>query len=289
MIRPLQPSDAPALLHLLERSLPFEEISAPLLGEKIWEDPDFDPRTAWVEEQEGVLRGCAMTVQRNQRAYLKFLAVHPEHRNLGLGRDLLQQAEQGLCVQAVRVAESNPNYLTPGVDVRYTVGLLFLEKHGYRKVGETYNLHCDLSADAFAAEASPDGLCVRRASSGDWAEVRAFLRCHFAGWEHEVARMMRNLPVSLHLAWSGDRLVGFAGYDGNNVGHGWFGPMGTDPSCRGLGVGRILLRRCLADLKAQGREHCVIPWVGPYGFYARHSRSRIDRVFWRYEKTLLAQ
>jgi GNAT superfamily N-acetyltransferase len=33
---------------------------------------------------------------------------------------------------------------------------------------------------------------------------------------------------------------------------GWFGPMGTHPDLRGLGIGSILLKRCLKDMKRNG-------------------------------------
>lgn len=284
-LRPLKEFDGEALLSLLRRSLPFDELSPGLVREKVWGDPDFCARNAWVVEgPDGGLKGFAMGVERNGRGYLKFLCVDPDHRADGLGGRLLEVVEKGMSATTIRVAESNPNYLVPGVDVRHTVGLLFLDKHGYQKVGETYNLLCDLQGDVFEEEPPSTGLRIDRARSQDWPGVELFLARVFPGWLHEVGVMMKNTPVSLHLAWKDGQVVGFSGYDGNNLGHGWFGPMGTDPEQRGLGVGRILLRRCLSDLRAQGHKTCVIPWVGPYGFYARHSLSRIDRVFWRYEK-----
>ena len=282
-MRPLRDSDREALLALLTRCLPFDRFSPELVQEKVWNDPGFSIDNAWVVEGES-LEGFALGVERNDRGYVKFLCVDPEVRNRGIGSRLLTQVEERLQSPSWRVGESNPNYLVPGVDVRHTVGIVFLEKHGYQKVGETYNLHCDLANDEFLDESPREGLRVARALREDWQAIEAFLLRVFPGWVHEVGVMMKNDPISLHLAWRGEQLVGFSGYDGNNLGHGWFGPMGTDPDQRGLGVGRILLRRCLADLKAQGHQECVIPWVGPYGFYARHSLSRIERVFWRYEK-----
>lgn len=221
-----------------------------------------------------------MAVRREGKSTVKFLLVPPESRRRGLGARLLEAAEASLPPGPIRIAESNPNYLVPGVDVRYTAGLLFLEKRGYKKFGETYNLVCDLRQDF--PEEEREG--VRRAQTGDRDAVMAFLDQHWAGWKYEVAKMFENDPVSLHLAWEGQRLRGFSGYDGNNLGTGWFGPMGTDPERRGAGLGGILLRRCLADLKAQGHEQAIIPWVGPYGFYHKQCGARIDRVFWRYEK-----
>ena len=294
MLRPLVAADIGPLLELWKRSLPFDGCDAALVQEKVWQDPDFDPQMAWVSGEGQRLDGFALGVERNGKSYVKLLCVDPDRRNRGLGSRLLQTLEERFTQPEIRVGESNPNYLVPGVDVRHTIGSLFLEKHGYSRFAETYNLQCELQDDSFEDRLplgppsfEPESIPVihiERARPEHWSKLQQFLSQHFPGWLYEVGRMLQNEPVSLHLAWKDQQLLGFSGYDGNNVGHGWFGPMGTDPNQRGLGVGRILLRRCLADLKAQGRCHCIIPWVGPYGFYARHSHSRIDRVFWRYRK-----
>ena len=279
-MRQLRPQDAPALLHLWNRSAEFDPITLDLLREKVWEDENFH-RGGTLVCGDGQLDGFVMSLRRDTgKNYLKFLLVAPERRRQGLASKLLETAEASLPCGPFRVCESNPNYLLPGVDVRYTAGLLFLEARGYAKIGETYNLVCDLSQPF--PEEGREG--IRRAQPADRDTVMAFLQQHWPGWQFEVGRMFENDPISLHLAFAEGRLLGFSGYDGNNRGTGWFGPMGTDPAARGTGVGGILLRRCLADLKRQGHEQAIIPWVGPYGFYSKQCGARIDRVFWRYEK-----
>ena len=81
-------------------------------------------------------------------------------------------------------------------------------------------------------------------------------------------------------------MIGFAAHDANNVGTGWFGPMGTAPEFRGRRIGEVLLKRCLADTRAQGLTQATIPWVGPTEFYERTVRARITRRFVRLEKRL---
>ncbi len=66
----------------------------------------------------------------------------------------------------------------------------------------------------------------------------------------------------------------------------WFGPMGTAPEARGLGLGGVLLRRCLADQRDAGLSSAQIGWVGPLGFYARAVGARAQRVFWLYRRDL---
>lgn len=292
-MRPLEAGDEGPLLDLWNLAAEFDPMSRPLLREKVWDDPNFDPELCWVTQDASGLSGFAMGIQRPGRevAYVKLLVTRPDLRRRGLASQMLERLEQQFLargVKSLRVAESHPNYLQPGVDVRYTPGLLFFQaRHYQRVVGETYNLHCDLSQDDFSTTAEERTLAqiqFARARPEDRESVMEFLAQHFPGWTFEVGRMFANRPVSLHLARQTKEILGFSGYDGNNLGTGWFGPMGTAPEARGLGLGRILLRRCLNDLQAQGHTSCVIPWVGPYGFYARHSRSRIERVFWRFER-----
>lgn len=276
--RAVETADLAALVALWNASAAFDPVTETLLQEKVWGDADFRPSACLVDPD---FRAFGMGVDRpNGKGYVKFLLVHPEHRRRGLGTALLQQLEENLRSPILRVCESHPNYLVPGVDVRYTPALLMLEKRGYQKVAETFNLICDLN-QTFDDLDRPG---IRRAEPTDQPSVMAFLAEHFALWQPEVARMFANRPISLHLAQDGNELIGFSGYDGNNLGTGWFGPMGTHPQRRGAGVGGVLLRRCLADLKNQGLHSAIIPWVGPYGFYSHHCGARIDRVFWRYEK-----
>jgi GNAT superfamily N-acetyltransferase len=195
-------------------------------------------------------------------------------------------------VASVRVGESAPNYLTPGLDARYTPGVLFFEKHGYRRIGETCNLEVELDVRPWdtgteEAELAARGYTIRRAEKGDFGAIRAFLRDHWPAWIAEVEVALSNRPATLHLAWKAGEVVAFAAYDANNIGLGWFGPMGTAPSARGQGLGGVLLRRCLHDQRAQGHRRAIIPWVGPIAFYAHHADAALARIFYRYEKDLV--
>ncbi|GAA3446682.1 hypothetical protein [Planomonospora venezuelensis] len=58
------------------------------------------------------------------------------------------------------------------------------------------------------------------------------------------------------------------------------------PAARGLGAGRVLLRRCLAETRAAGLVRAQISWVGPLGFSSRAVGARAERVFWLYRRDL---
>lgn len=297
-LRPLSPGDADWLLALWNESAEHDSMSPRLLQEKVWGDPDFRPSTALAAEHDGAPLGFAVGVLRTAagkpQGYVKLLAVRNDSQRLGIGRLLLQNVESVLGQSgalAVRLGESLPNYLVPGVDVRYEGACGFFEARGYRRFDETCNMTVSLDADEFDTKAGErelarSGVVLRRARPADGAAVKQFLDRHWPPWRHEVALSLGRQPPALHLAFRGDELVAFSAFDGNNTGCGSFGPMGTAPRARGLGIGQVLLRRCLRDIKAGGFRQATIPWVAPTGFYTRFVGARLTRRFNRYEKVL---
>ena len=324
-LRPLRPDDTEAAVALWNASAPYDPLTPTLFDEKVWAEPSpgarlvasGDPEPPEAEEPPsrepvfhsfpvpgsrpredaglvGLAVGALWGAPNQTRGTVKMLCVAPEARRQGIGGKLLAEVEAGLQAlgaETVRVAECSPNYLVPGVDLRYTPGWLFVQKHGYENAGEAVNMHVDLAAERWdtsekEAALAGAGVSVRRARAEEEAAVVAFLEANWPAWIPEVAGTFAQEPVSLHLAWRGDALLGFSAHDANNVGTGWFGPMGTAPEARGLGIGGVLCRRCLRDLRAQGREAATIPWVAPVGFYAHHAGAHVSRVFHRFEKRL---
>ncbi|MEM6325606.1 MAG: GNAT family N-acetyltransferase [Bacteroidota bacterium] len=296
-IRDLQPADADALLALWNRSAPYDPMTPDLLAEKIWQEPNPGPRlvaTSASGEVWGVSVGAMWGPPNESRGTIKMLAVAPEKRRQGIGGALLSETEAGLAAlgaETLRIAECSPNYLVPGVDLRYTPGWLFVQKHGYTSAGEAVNMHVNLLADEWdTSEKERDldasGVEVRRATEADRGGVMAMLAENWPAWQPEIANTFAQQPVSLHLALRTEAVLGFSAYDANNRSTGWFGPMGTAPEARGLGIGGVLCRRCLRDLAAQGQASATIPWVAPVGFYAHYAGAHVSRVFHRFEKTV---
>ena len=296
-IKTLRQPDTPALLALWNRSVPYDALTTGLLHEKVWNEGHPGPRLAAFQGDDmvGFAMGAMWGPPNETRGTVKLICVAPERRREGIGGRLLAEVEAGLAemgAEAVRVAECSPNYLVPGVDLRYTPGWLFVQKHGYAHVGEAVNMHVDLRAEDWSTSENERGLAekgvdVRRASPGDRQPVMEFLDKHWPAWRPEIANTFRQSPVSLHLAMREDAILGFSAYDANNAGTGWFGPMGTAPEARGLGIGGVLCRRCLGDLRAQGLAAATIPWVAPVGFYAHYAGAHVSRVFHRFEKQLV--
>ncbi|HUR03671.1 MAG TPA: GNAT family N-acetyltransferase [Nonomuraea sp.] len=228
---------------------------------------------------------ASMSVKDPAVGHIDLLAVHPDVRGRGHGRELVRAAEEWLrsagATQA-RFAGNPPCYAWPGIDVRYTAAACLAESLGYERYHMAWNMTADLGTDL-----SVDDDLVRLAESGvhvhgaDQARERvaAFVReqwNEFWAWEAVNA-------TGLHYAERDGRILGFAAWGARPA---WFGPMGTAPEARGLGVGGVLLRRCLADMRAAGQSSAQISWVGPLRFYSRAVGARAERVFWLYRRDL---
>lgn len=298
-MRHLHDSDIEALLALWNRNMRYDQLTPELLEEKVWDDRDFNEDLALVVEHENTIIAFIMGLVRTgmpeeKAGYIKLLVVDEKYQRRGIGSRLVKELEQRLKAggaTVVRVCESAPNYLNPGIDARYTRGMVFFEKQGYERFGETWNMEADLSRDDFETadeekRLAEQGIEIRRAIMGDWEDLESLLKQQWPAWIEEVQRSLLNYPISLHLALVDGRVVAFSAYDCNNFRTGWFGPMGTDPDYRGKGIGGVLLRRCLKDIKAQGHRFATIPWVGPIAFYLHYAGAEISRVFYRYQKTL---
>ncbi|MCH8245321.1 MAG: GNAT family N-acetyltransferase [Bacteroidetes bacterium] len=278
-----------ALFQCWNASAHFDRLPLEVFQEKL-EDDGYRDGFGWVEEEEGAVCGFVVgvvrTVDRISVGYVKLLAVHPERRRQGSGSALLVKLLDAFAVEGVnriRIAESAPNYLTPGLDVRYTPALHLFEKHGFKTIGEAYNMEASLPGEGYPTDQIL-GLTIRRAQEADGPEVEQFVAIEWKAWVPEVHCSLGRDPVAVHLALNGEEIVAFSAYEGNNASLGTFGPMGTAPEYRGRGIGENLLKWCLTDLVHLGYERVTIPWVAPIGFYTKTVHATISRVFTRMEK-----
>ncbi|MEV0352429.1 GNAT family N-acetyltransferase [Nonomuraea sp. NPDC050680] len=228
--------------------------------------------------------------------HIDLLAVHPEVRGRGHGRELVRAAEEWLRsagARQARFAGNPPCYAWPGIDVRYTAAACLAESLGYERYHVAWNMTADLGADLSVEEEparlAEAGVSVHAAATdrdlatdrkrADRERVVAFVREHWnENWAWEAAN-----AAGLHYAERDGRILGFAAWGARPA---WFGPMGTAPEARGLGVGGVLLRRCLAEMRAAGLSSAQIGWVGPLRFYSRAVGARAERVFWLYRRDL---
>ena len=297
-IRPFEAKDLNSVAEFLDSILTYDHMTPKLLQEKTFGDDAFRPDMTWVVEEQGKIIGFVEGVVRTDDGELigwaKLYGVHPNYRRQGIATQLFDRLEEEMKkagVRRIQLLSSYVNYFQPGIDPRYTEAVVMAEKRGYTRFDETENMEVDLLHQDFPTQEKEEALraenfFVRRATASDKAAVVAWAEKSFPAWVGEILSTFKNDPISLHLAFHGSDIVAFSAYDANNKGTGWFGPIGTDPICRGKGIGGVLLRRCLADMKAQGQPVSIIPWIGPIAFYLQYANAHVSRIFWQYEKKL---
>ncbi len=296
-IRLYNENDFEQILTLFNENSDYDKMTVALMREKI-DDPQFDPESFFVTETDGRIVGFMFGVQREIRGekygYIKLMVVHKDYRRQGIARGMFEKLEAYYIkcgVEIFRIYDTTANYWMPGIDPRYTAALCFAWRFGFERFVDTCNLNVDLqnqdwSMAAKEAKLLKEGIIIKRADDTDKASLMRFIEKEFALWHDEVSMSFKSNPIAMHVAIVDGEVQAFSGHNGNNMGTGWFGPMGTDPALRGKGIGEILLKRCLQDMKDWGLANSIIPWVGPIGFYSHFSNAVISRVFWRFEKRL---
>ncbi len=286
--------DLESIWTLLRGELFLDQFSRELIDEKLFTNPAPDrlASEALLCHEGERLVGVMQVVRRDvdRKGWIGLFAVRTESQRMGIASLLLDRAMEQLRtkgIDEVEVLAVPGNYFTPGIDPRYTSGLCFLEKRGFRRFKDCVNLIGKLDVPfetaTDIARLESEGLEIRRAREQDGRLLDAyFLREFGDDWRMEAGLALANDPPSLHLALKDGAVIAFSAHSTQNREWGFFGPMGTSPETRGLGIGRLLLRLCLNDLREAGHKTAVIPWVGPIPFYSHHADCSVERVFWRY-------
>ena len=305
--RTFRDADLPAIAALLADTLTHDRPDAAYVRYLLLDDPGFAPDLIWIAADGDAVAGFVAGALPDERLQcpsgIKLFAVSPAYQRRGIATRLFDRAEDALrargVTQCVAVNCGN-NRLSLGLDVRYTAALCLLLARGYQQTGTTQ----DMSVD-FAGSAAPDldaaadearlraqGIAVRRAHSNErqWVcdGVERSMEPPTPGrrWAYLAAQAFRHDPPTIEVAAdarTGD-FLGFAAYDAARPGA--LGPMGVAPAARHAGLGSVLLKRCLRDMRTDGYPRGEIFSVGPIPFYAKTVGARISRVFYRYAKQL---
>jgi mycothiol synthase len=248
---------------------------------------------------DGVVLGtvlCSVAQRDASVGHIDLFAVRPDARRRGIGRALIVRAEAGLAglgATEVLIAGNSPYYAWPGIDVRYTPAVCTAMALGYEQDRTAWNMTAHLTPGSKAVRETAtaesrlreNGITVRPAVRDDIPRLIDFAERNFGGdWPGEITDSIGRDRAGCHLAVRDDEILGFAAYGSSRPS--WFGPMGTAATAEGLGIGGVLLRRCLADQRAHGYDRVEIGWVGPLPFYSGAAGARIERVFFLYRKQL---
>jgi mycothiol synthase len=234
-------------------------------------------------------------------AVLKFFVVRDDWQYKGLGTyiftELLTRVKNShyKCFRMkFDVMVSAPDYWYPGLDPRHTRAFFFLKKLGFRKGSERVNLSVDLNT--ISEERPPnqkDEFIIERAREEDieYLVLLEFMdkKYRWSYWPEEIRLSFMNSPISTIVARDTKKDNTIIGWATHSVGFpGCFGPTGVSKKVRGKGIGGLLLRWCLWDLKSQGIDECTIRWVGENTtyFYLKSVGARIGQIYWTMNKRI---
>jgi GNAT superfamily N-acetyltransferase len=299
-MRSATPEDLPTLRELARAGL-VHDTDAGAIVDLLWSSAADGCRIAVEHADGGRIIGFALGSLRPARddlpatGHVELIVVDPGHREQGQGRALLAEIERRLITAGaarLRIRGNPPHFAWPGIDIRYTPAVCLAAAAGYERLLDADNMLVDLAEADLATEADEKrlaaaGIEVRRGRPEDEVALRAWSDEQFGGaWGEEAAMALRKDPPTLHVAVRDGAFLGFAGHGMQRAA--LFGPMGTDEAARGMGIGAVLLRRCLTDQRDAGIEVAEIGWVGPARFYSKTVGARLGRVFWTFEKPVAA-
>lgn len=286
-IRPYAGSDEADLLDVWHASMTHDRISADIFRTKVLLDANFLPENLPVAVEDGRVVGFVLGLTRQVPLFLQGLepdkswitafGVHPDYQRRGIGRALFTHLMDRFRAggrASCDISPYVPNYFVPGVDIRaYPGTLTFLhEAAGFQTLYNAISMGANLTGFQIPPEivalgeqrAAEDGLEIRPVTAADLPELMPFIVQHF-GWD-----WFRHLQEYL-VEYFGDsasqicflvarlrgELVGFCPQRRER-----FGPFGVKPDVRNLGIGRLLLFRCLAEMSARHTFFSYFLWTG---------------------------
>ncbi|MFC1683804.1 GNAT family N-acetyltransferase [Candidatus Zixiibacteriota bacterium] len=296
-ITDIRRKDLEALTDFCSRNIDHDEFTLQLIEDKTFGDPHFDPELTLVgrEGDEIIAFMPGLCKEKNSRmtGWIKWFAVDRERRRQGIGSQLLEEMERRLRqrgAREIRVSDSAPNYLQPGIDPRNTEAVAFLLKKGYAKTGDFFHMEADLNQESWEtaereSELETEGFRIRRLEPGDRQAFLSFLGGDPREDGYRVEKCYQQGPISCHIALRGDVIVAYAQYDVDRPC--WFGAMRTaEKFRRAKGLGTVLFKRCMADMRQLGYEKALIGWVAPLYFYSKVADARVCATMWLLTKSL---
>jgi ribosomal protein S18 acetylase RimI-like enzyme len=285
-IRPYQGADEAALLNVWQQAMPHDRIDEAIFRTKVLLDPNFQPENLPVALENNQLVGFVLALTRRVPLYLQGLepekswisafGVLPDFRRRGIGSALFAHVLDRLKADGRKTVEISPyvpNYFAPGIDIAYTGTVEFLQQHfGFNIIEQPISMGVNLTDFQIPDEIvelqqrreRDDDLVIRPVRSADLPDLMPFISDNF-GWDWyrhlqeylveyfgDSSRQVCFLVARLH-----GRVVGFCGQRRER-----FGPFGVDASVRNLGIGRILLFRCLAEMSARQLYYTYFMWTG---------------------------
>jgi ribosomal protein S18 acetylase RimI-like enzyme len=283
-IRPYRGSDEGAFLDLWNATMTRDPIDAAYFHTHILLDLNFRPEGLLVAAVGAYAAGFVLSIARQTPLYLQGLepergwitafGVHPAYRRQRIATQLFDQVLAYLDRPQVLISPYTPNYIIPGVDISaYPEALAFLETTGWETVSKPISMQADLAGFQIPDEilkqeerlGRDNNITIQPVQASDLPDLLAFIGAHFGwDWVRFAQEYLLDLfgpgsdEICFLVARQGEGVVGYCQQRRER-----FGPFGVHPELRGLGIGRVLLFRCLAAMRMKGFHCAWFLWTGP--------------------------
>jgi len=302
-IVPLTESNLRSVYIMCEENVLFYSFSFDTFKRATLMDENHNPELSLVAVDENntpiafffaVFRRCILPKSRN-KLVIKMFVVEKNYRYRGIGTEMMnklfkraKQQKNAVWRMKVSIMDSNPRYWLPGLDPRHTEAYFFLRKLGFKNnLFERFRTDLEVNKNDFPKEEPPkeiNGYKISRALLIDKEETVGFVKKHFGKgtWPEETLISFENDPPTTFIMrdLNSNKIVGFATHSVQHPGS--FGPTGVLKNLRGKGIGGLLLKWCLWDIKQRGIDKCTIKWVAGRTkyFYLKSAKARISQIFW---------
>ena len=274
---------------LARESFDLDGSDAARLPAMVWSDAPGATRVRLIARDGDRIAGIAVGSVVGTTAFIDLLAVAPDLRRRGIGSELIGQWESKAEILGAKTFSIGANlhaYAWPGVDIRYTPAIATFLHVGYSRSNVLFNMDVDLTQVEIPAASElrrieMAGVTVRRGTIEDAdALARHNAKEWSEAWARETQIALHRTPPSIFLAMAEGEVVGFAAHGVFRATH--FGPLGTVPDRRRIGLGGVLTRLALQDMAVHGNKSGEIAWVNEAAipFYSRCSNARLGRTFW---------
>lgn len=294
----IKKDDLSGIVEFLNRNLDYDKVTLEFIELKVYNDPNFDPELCLLEKNEkneiiSLMFGAVGEFKGNKVGWLKMFVTDKKYRRQGIAKKNLVELENRFRIRQVKEIQALgdvPGYFLPGIDPRYTEAVVFLSNHGYEKTTERVNMETDvseleLSTDVEDKNLKEHQIQVCRARKSDQEDVLNWLSGIFPTWKYEAKNAFSKDPCRMFIARNlNGNIAGFSCYC--TTAPDWFGPIGVDKEYRKHGLGNILLKKCLSEMKQAGYHKIVIPWTDAYRFYLQSCNAYISRIFWVMNKKI---
>lgn len=277
------------VIDLWNRWLRYDPVTMAVFERKVLLDPNFEPEGLKLAYCRGSVVGFSISIVRRYplyyqgleggRGWITVLAYDPARPEAGealLDASLKYFKERGR--REVLFSPYTPNYFFPGVDPdRYPWLLKLLELQGFQRVYEALSMDAQLWPDFTVPEEveklerklEGEGIVVRHLETRDVYPFLSFLERNFpADWYRHALELLQSgcEKGQILVAVKGGEVVGYCQYWHSEDYH-WhkpgahFGPFGVREDMRGMGIGTVLLAKCLWEMRARGIHNAFVLWT----------------------------